>query len=103
FWYGYHPEKEVLRVPVVIFGRSLKGIDDRELETEDLIRTVTDYLSARPGTDRSAVSLLGSGSRPFVASLTLKSDRHKEWFLVLYKNDSKYIVNIHPQSSGRIS
>ena len=102
-WYGFHPEEEVVRVPLIVFRGGDSGIDDRMCETRDLVKTIAEFLDARTAPDASSCSLFGSEARTSIASVTMRSDVNKEWFVVLYRGSWKYVANIHPKSDGTIT
>ena len=99
FWYGFHPNEEVIRVPLVVFGAERTGIDDRMLQTADLTASILDFFDVRSATD-GAISIFGDGTREWSAAATMRSDVHNEWFLVLRGADRKYVMNIHPNGDG---
>jgi hypothetical protein len=100
FWYGFHPNVEVVRVPFILFNASVTGRDDRLFATPDLHHTILDYFGI--ASDQAAVgrSIFGEHGHDAVATLTMKSDRHKEWFLVVTTPSRRYRVNLHPKGDG---
>lgn len=100
FWYGYHPNVEVLRVPFILFNAGVAGRDDRLFATPDLHRTILDYFGVAPDLAALGRSVFGKHGHDAVVSLTMKSDRHKEWFLVVTKPSRRYRVNLHPKGDG---
>ena len=100
-WYGFHPDEEVMRVPVVVFGGGRSGVDERNFETIDITQTLLAHFGISKTFHPRARSLFENGKKSFTASLTLRSDVNNEWFLALYKGDRKYLFNIHPDGDGQ--
>lgn len=100
-WYYYHPQEEVLRVPLIIYGKGMAGMDARNFATIDLGKTILDYFHCPFPFRSSAQSLFASGSKPCTWSVTNPSDLHREWFMVIYQGMLKYCFNIHPDGDGR--
>ncbi len=103
-FYGYHPQREVVRVPFLTFGDPEPGNDPRLLGTLDLSHSILNFFDADiPPLAEKSVSLFekNSGSDE-TATLTLKSDHQKEWFLVLYRGESVFRINIHKDASFKI-
>jgi hypothetical protein len=97
-FYGYHPQREVVRVPFLVFGGPPAGDDHRLLGTVDLSHSVADYFgAAEPALAPDAISLLGDGTRGETASLTMRSDHQKEWFLMIFRGENAYRLNLHPE------
>ena len=101
FWYGYHPNEEVVRVPLIVLNGGAAGIDDRYFATPDLAESVLAFFDVPAGLDPRALSIFDSRTHRSVASATLRSDKNKEWFLVLIRDGRKYQVNIHPEGDGK--
>ena len=98
-WYGYHPDEEVTRVPLILFGAGQSGVSDRAVDTRDLRQTLLDYLGL---TDEGAgTSLLGPGDEHDVPVLTTVNDLRKERFLILYRQGRKFVLNVHPKGDAR--
>jgi len=100
-WYGFHPDEEVMRVPLVVFGGVRSGVDERNFETIDITQTLIAHFGISKTFHPRARSLFESGKKPFTASLTLRSNVNSEWFLALYKGNRKYLFNIHPDGNGQ--
>ena len=100
-WYGFHPDEEVMRVPLVVFGGGRSGVDERNFETIDITQTLIAHFGISKNFHPRARSLFESGKKPFTASLTLRSNVNSEWFLALYKGNRKYLFNIHPEGNGK--
>jgi hypothetical protein len=100
FWYGFHPDEEVTRVPMVVFGADEPGVDDVPRETIDITRTIVEYLGGAERPDPRAVSLFEPGDRAWTVTATLRSPVHHEWFVVLYTRERKYVCNVDPGSDG---
>ena len=100
FWYGFHPNEEVIRVPLLIFNAGRTGQDDRLVSTLDVNASVLGFFGLSRESD-SGQSLFGSNrDRASTTTLTLRSDRNKEWFLVISEPNRKYQVNLHPEGHG---
>lgn len=100
-WYGFHPDEEVLKVPFLMFGAGKVGVDERIFESIDIVQTLIEYYGGSVRLHPRARSMLGEGQKAFTASVTLRSDTNREWFLALYKGDRKYLFNIHPEGDAR--
>ena len=96
-WYGFHPNEEVLRVPFVVFGAGRTGDDGRLLETIDIVQTFIDYFGGKVRLHQRARSIIETISKPLTTSVTLRSDINREWFIALYKENKKYLFNLHPE------
>lgn len=101
-WYGFHAEEEVLRVPFVMFGAGRSGIEERPFETMDIVQTLIDYFGGTSQLHPRARSMLSAGAKPFTSSVTLRSDRNREWLVAIYKGDRKYLLNFHPDGDGQV-
>ena len=100
FAYGFHPDEEVLRVPLAVFGDGRAGVDTRNFTTIDLVQTVLAQFGAAATLDPRAQDIFAAGAKPFAASATMRSDLNREWFLALYKGDRKYLFNLHAEGDG---
>jgi Sulfatase len=100
-WYGFHPDEDVSRVPMLVFGVGRSGVDERNFETIDVTQTILDYFGATRGLHARAKSLLKRETKPFTATVTQPSDVNNQWYIVIYKNDRKYVFNIHPRGDGK--
>ena len=104
FWYGYHPNKEVLNVPFLMFGADEPGIDDRVCSTPDIAQTLIAHFGIpQPRLTENGRSMLGNGLQSEVPALTMRSDKHAEWWLVLNRLHSAVHYNLHPDAAERIS
>lgn len=100
FWYGYHADEEVMRVPMVVFGAGGGKMDDRPRETIDIAQTLIEYFGGSTALHPRAVSLLSDSPKPFAEGLTLASRKNREWFLLLYTEDRKFLFNLHARGNG---
>jgi hypothetical protein len=100
-FYGYHSDEEVTRVPLFVFGAGRPAIDNRNFETIDITQTVLEYFGISKRFHGRAQSMLSDGIKPFTTSVTQPSDINREWFLVLYRGDRKFVFNIHPEGDGK--
>lgn len=99
-WYGYHPDEEVTRVPLILFNAGRRGFENVKRESIDLPQTLVDYFGGTERVHPRAVSLLDSSDKEFTATVTLRSKIHHEWFVVLYTTGRKYVFNVEPGSAG---
>ncbi len=100
-WYGFHPDEEVTRTPLFVYGSDRQGTDNRLVETIDLTQTILDYFNCQASIDPRAKSIFNPMEKQFTVSFTQASEIRKEWFLIIYKNYFKYIFNIHPEGNGK--
>lgn len=94
-YYGYHPTEEVLRVPLLLFGRELErnGVSETPVDTLDIHQTIKTYFM--PGISKSlGRDLLNLNSERVIPILTLPSYLRKEKFLVLREDKKKHVYNI---------
>lgn len=103
FWYGYHPIEEVVRVPFLLLGDVARGRDERFLTTIDLTQGILEYLGTGARLNDAALSFLSERRHEFAASVTLRSDINREWFLLLYGSGRKYRINLHPDGDGAVT
>jgi len=103
FWYGFHPNQEVVKVLCAVLGPGqTPGLDDRLFCTPDLTASAMDYFGIQSGPGEEAVSILRDGpGRPYTASLTVSSGRWHEWWLVIVCGNVTYWFNLHPEGSGQ--
>jgi hypothetical protein len=100
FWYGFHPNEEVVRVPLLLFNAGRTGRDDRLVSTLDITASVLGFFGLSRDSD-SGQSLFAAGrGRERTQTLTLRSDKNKEWFLVISEADRKVRINLHPEGRG---
>jgi len=100
FWYAYHPDEEVARVPLVVFGAGRSGVDDAFRETVDLPFTISEFFGGTTRVSPRACSLFRPAEKPFTASITRRSGQNREWFLSLYAPEGKYRFNLEPGGAG---
>lgn len=102
-FYGYHPQREVVRVPFLLLGGLPPGSDRRLFGTLDLSHSILDYFGAgQPPLAGDAVSLFGAGAREEIATLTQRSDYQKEWFLVIFRGGQAFRINLHPDAETSV-
>jgi len=103
-WYTYHPNDEVIRVPLVLINHGRKGVDDRYFETPDITASIIDFFGLDSMRKQEAISFFSDEkSREFATTLTLKAKKHNEWWLVISgESVEKYIVNLHPDGNGEV-
>ncbi len=99
FWYGFHPNEEVIRVPLVVFSAKRTGTDDRAFQTPDVTASILKFFDVQPN-NGDAISIFDNNARACSASVTMESDVHSEWFFVLRCADRKYVMNLHPDGDG---
>ena len=68
----------------------------------DIVQTLINYFGGTSQLHPRARSMLSAGAKPFTSSVTLRSDQNREWFVVIYKGDRKYILNVHPDGDGQV-
>jgi hypothetical protein len=104
YFYAYHPNQEVVQVLCAVTGPHVEPkLDDRLFSTPDLTASVLDYFGLISAVKGQLHSIFAAGSaREYTATLTLKSDKWKEWWLVLAKSDRKQWINIHPEGTGEV-
>ena len=100
FWYGFHPSEEVVRVPLLVFNAGRTGQDNRSVSTLDINSSVLGFFGLSQDGDDGQSIFDAYRDRGGVVSLTLRSDRNKEWFLVISEPRRKYQVNLHPDGRG---
>ena len=98
YWYGYHPNREVVRVPFIVFDNGPKGDRDELFGTPQVTEAITEFFSLSQATD--GFDLNGRVGGP-VFSLTLSANVQKEWYLVATYPDKAYWINLHPEGSGK--
>ena len=104
FWYGFHPMKEVLNVPFLVFGVGTPGIDDRVFTTPDITQTLLVHFGIKgPKLSDDGLSMFGDTARQVAAGLTMRSDKHTEWSLVLSRAGGADRYNLHPDTARRIT
>jgi hypothetical protein len=103
FWYGYHPTKEILNVPFLVFGAGAPMTDDRVFTTPDIAQTLLAHFGvAGPKLSDDGLSIFGDAARQTAAGLTMRSDKHAEWSLVLSRAGGADRYNLHPDAARRI-
>lgn len=102
-WYGFHPNEETLRTFTLIDSPRIKHkIDSSYYDTTDIYATILDHFNIDGNAESFGVSMLSGGKRNSSYSITLRSEKHKEQFLVIYLNDMKYQFNIHEEGDGQV-
>lgn len=97
-WYTYHPNREVIRVPLIVFDSGRKGKDGQLLTTPDLSRAIDNFFVRTKTSPRFEPTALAD---PPALTLTRNADLHKEWFLVATYPDKAYWINLHPDGPGK--
>lgn len=100
FWYGFHPDEEVARVPMIVFNAGRTGFDDEKRETIDITQTILEYFGATGRPNPRARSILAPANKEYTATETQRSVKHREWFVALYVGDRKVLCNVDPKSDG---
>ena len=95
-WYGFHDDEEVVRVPFLVFGKGLTGIDPRLSETIDISQTILSNFKIEKKLSKNSRNLLApqESISKFVTTLTRASTVRKEHFLSVYQEDRKYSFNL---------
>ena len=96
-WYSYHPNRENVRVPLVVFDPGMKGKDDQLLTTPALSKAI-DKFFVPPNTSPRFEPIASAG--PPVFTLIRHANKFKEWFLVATYPDKAYWINLHPDGPG---
>ena len=100
-FYGYHPDEEVMRVPLMVFNGGKKGDDHRLLNTLDISNSVLDFFDNTNVSHPRALSIFKpNAGQEWIAGLTNRNDQYKEHFFMIHKGHLKYTFNIHSDSSG---
>jgi arylsulfatase A-like enzyme len=100
FWYGFHADEEVARVPMVVFGPGISGVDDGARETIDITRTIVEAFGGEVPSGSRAVSMLAPADKPYTITVTRPSVRNHEAFVALYRGGRKYVCNVAPAGDG---
>jgi hypothetical protein len=100
FWYGFHPNEEVVRVPLMMFNAERKGRDDRLVSTPDISASVLGFFGLQNGDSPGRSIFEADRGRDRTTTITLRSDRNKEWFLIISEPKLKYRINLHPEGRG---
>ncbi|MEK9145367.1 MAG: hypothetical protein AAB339_07145 [Elusimicrobiota bacterium] len=101
-WYGFHPDEEVARVPLLLFGKGLSGEDGRLAETIDITQTLLSAFGIRERLAPGAISLLDERARkPLVTTLTRPSSVRPEFFLTVYAPGSRHRLNLAARAPGK--
>lgn len=101
-WYGFHPDEQVARVPLALFGPVDAGQSATVVDTLDLGHTLATYLGADSKFARPGRSLMGPLPERTIPVLTLPSSVRAEQFLDLYSQGRKYLFNVLPGGDGRV-
>ncbi|MCH7725324.1 MAG: sulfatase-like hydrolase/transferase, partial [Planctomycetes bacterium] len=100
-WYGFHPNEEVVRVPFALLNSDERGEDTRLFSTVDVTASILDFFNVPKSAQHRGQSIWDkASSRSYVATVTSKADKHKEWFMVLTKDGVRYRSNLHPEGPG---
>ncbi len=97
YWYGYHPNREVVRVPFIVFDKGPKGTNAELFGTPQITAAIQEFYKA--SSTAGSFDLKGKADGP-VISLTLSAHVQKEWYLVATYPDKAYWMNLHPEGSG---
>lgn len=95
-WYGFHPNREVVRVPFFVIGSNSQGRHSQLFSTPAVTKAVSEFYTSEA---RGEFMPAGVNNGP-VFSLTLNSDVQKEWFLVATYPRKAYWMNLHPKGPG---
>ena len=89
--------EETTRVPFLVLNAETMGVDDRDIATVDLTRSILDYFGVREVLDPSAISIFDDTrkDRVFVATACCYD---MKWRFVLYKAAQKFVVYLHPDN-----
>lgn len=104
FWYTYHPNEEVIKVPFILFNKNESGRDNRFFNTQDLSYSILDFFGIKTSNSNAALSIFNKKKKnKYVTTLTVRSDIHKEFFLIISgRPEGKYQINLHPQGDAKI-
>lgn len=101
FWYGYHPNEEVVNVLCAVFNGPRNGVDQRLFSTADLTASILDFLAVEKRLNETATSFFSTApGREYTSTLTRGSDT--EWWLVITGTDIRYWCNICTEGDGQI-
>lgn len=97
-WYSYHPNREVIRVPLIVFDSGMKGKDGQLLTTPALSRAIDNFFVRTKTSPRFEPT---ASADPPALTLLSNANLHKEWFLVATYPDKAYWINLHPDGPGK--
>lgn len=109
--YGVHPIEAVLDVPLLIFGGNRLSAEtlvipvsgDGPMDTRDLSAMLArNGESEAAGIAHAPTGIQSGDGKSHAASVTLRSDRKAEWFVVLARGQRVIRANIHPASDGQL-
>lgn len=101
FWYGYHPNEEVVRVLCAEFLTDQRGEDERLFTTTDMTASVLDFFGVDANLNPDAQSLFAAGpGRAYTATLTRPTE--DEHWLVITEPQVRYWCNLSPSGHGEI-
>jgi hypothetical protein len=103
-WYGFHPNQEVTKVLCAVLGAEQESrVDDRLFCTPDLTASILDHYGVECEIHSTAHSFFREGpGRERTLTLTQKSAKQKEWWLLVVGADVEYWFNLHPEGSGAV-
>lgn len=97
-WYGYHPNREVVRIPLFVFDSEPGGESRQMLATPGLTGAINRFFT-RANTSRRFEPAEESKGPAY--SMTLRADVQKEWFLIASYPGKSYWINLHPKGTGQ--
>ena len=102
-WYGFHPDEEVTRVPLILFGRGQSGVRPENTDSRDVAETIGSFFGIQNEFEAGGRNLI-SGALPAraIPVLTIESKLRKEWFLLIYQGDQVHVFNISRKGDGQI-
>lgn len=102
-WYGFHPDEEVTRVPLILFGAGQSGERLENVDVRDVAETIGSFFGIQSDFQTAGRNLI-SGAQPSraIPVLTIESKRRKEWFLLIYRDDQVHVFNISPSGDGQV-
>lgn len=98
YWYGYHPNREVVRVPFIVFDNGPRGKRDELFGTPQITEAITQFFSSPSPANRFDLKEIVGGP---VFSITLSANVQNEWYLVATYPDKAYWINLHPKGTGK--
>ncbi len=100
-WYAYHASEDVIRVPLLYFGKNDWAADKGVYSTPDIHASVLDYFGLEYDRARTrSVFRVEDPPHDWVASLCRAAHRLKERPLVLRGKAWKFVANVHPQGDA---
>ncbi len=102
-WYGFHPEEEVNRVPLMIFNNEEKNkVINLKLDTIDIRNFILKFFQTDYKNKIEQTFYTINNTKKVIPVLTQSDNIRNERFLILYKDSLKYQVNIHPSGNSEI-